>query len=99
VTAGRTISQSELNNTWGGLATSLFNVLSNIQHAKAVLDGFSSANLVAMGFVQADADLLKSAAADMGDLANVFNGLASTHVTGAYDYKSFSKQLLGTGLY
>lgn len=96
--AGRTISQAELNNTWGALSGSLHSVMANILEAKAVLDGYSSADLVAQfNFTQTDADTLKSAATDMAQLAAVFQGTAAQ--TPAYDFRTFAKRLLGTGLY
>jgi hypothetical protein len=97
--AGRSVSVAEFNNVWGGLAGNLHAVLKNIEQAQTVLAGYTSADLVALGFVQADADTLKSAAGDMADLAGIFRGAASTHLTGTYDYRTFAKRLLGTGLY
>lgn len=100
MSAGRTISKDELNSTWGGLATTMHAVVANIQHAKAVLDGFSAQSLVdQFGFTLADANVLKSAATDLGDLATVFTGGTSAYLSGTHDYRVFAKQLLGTGLY
>lgn len=97
--AGRTISLAELNNTWGALATSLHAVMANILEAKAVLDGYTGGDLETdFGFTTGDAATLKSAAADMGDLASIFSG-GTPVATLPYDYRTFAKQLLGTGLY
>jgi len=99
MTAGRTISKDELNNAWGGLSGSLHAVMKNILEAKAVLDGYSSSDLVnQFGFDSGDADVLKSAASDMADIAGIFAG-GSPSATLPYDYRTFAKRLLGTGLY
>jgi hypothetical protein len=97
--AGRAVNKDELNNAWGGLASSMHAVMSNVLEAKAVLDGYSSADLVSLfGFTSTDADVLKSAASDMADIAGVFAGSAPAR-TLPYDYRVFAKRLLGTGLY
>lgn len=103
--AGRSISRDELNSTWGNLATELFGVMARIQEAKAVLDGFSAADLHNLfGFDPAessgftDATLLKTAAANMGDLAGIFVGNSPGN-TLPFDYRTFAKHLLGTGVY
>lgn len=99
MTAGRAISKDEINNAWGGLSASMHAVTKNVLEAKAVLDGYSSADLVSMfGFTSTDADVLKSAASDLADLAAVFAG-SSPARTLPYDYRTFAKRLLGTGLY
>jgi hypothetical protein len=98
MSAGRSISKDEINNQAGGIAASLFATLDNVKKLKAVLDGYSSTQLVsAFGFVQGDADLLKSAIADMDTLRQVWEGTAAK--TPAADMRAFAKQLLGTGIY
>lgn len=97
--AGRSLSQAEINNAAAGIAGSLAATMDNIVKMKAVLDGYSSAQLVSnFGFVQADADVLKSAFTDMANLATIWTGGAATG-TMPRDHRVFVKQLLGTGLY
>lgn len=99
MTAGRSLSSAEINNAAAGIAQSLFATMDNITKMKAVLDGYSSAQLVSnFGFVQADADVLKSAFTDMANLVNLWTGVA-TSGTVPRDHRVFAKQLLGTGLY
>jgi hypothetical protein len=96
--AGRTISKDELNNSAAAIAASLHATMDNVAKMKAVLDGYSSAQLVSVfGFVQADADVLKSAFTDMDQLRVIFTGGAN--LASAKDFRAFTKQLLGTGLY
>lgn len=99
MTAGRSLSMAEINNAAGGIAQSLFATMDNVTKLKAVIDGYSSAQLVSnFGFVQADADVLKSAITDMANIVAAWNGQAMTG-TVPRDHKVFAKQLLGTGLY
>ncbi len=94
---GRTISQSELNNVTGAIASSLFATMDNIAKVKQVLDTLTVANLETLGFSNADANLLKSTFADLDKLRTVFNGTATQ--SPAYDFRTFAKSALGTGLY
>lgn len=99
--AGRSLTAAELNATWGGLSTTLHSVMSQILEAKAVLDGYSTANLEAAPFSYsvADATDLKSAATDMAEIALVFQGNSPSVHTIPYDYRTFAKRLLGPGTY
>jgi hypothetical protein len=100
VSAGLQITQADINSAAAGLSQRAFSVFADIQHFKTWLDGLSSTDLVNnYGFVLGDANILKSALTDLGDLAGVFNNSASAYLTGTHDYRAFAKQLLGVGLY
>lgn len=100
MSAGVQIDKGEINNQAGSIARNLFSTLANVAQFKAWLDGLSSADLVNIyGFAQADADNLKSAFTEMGDLNAVWNGTASAYLTGAHTYQTFPRRLLGTGLF
>lgn len=99
MTAGRSLSAAEINSGAAAIAQALFATMDNVTKMKAVLDGYSSAQLVTtFGFVQADADVLKSAFTDMADIVAAWTGQAMTG-TVPRDHRVFAKQLLGTGLY
>jgi hypothetical protein len=99
VTVGIQISQAEINNQAGALARSVFNSLENVRQFKAWLDGLSAQDLATgYGFSVGDANVLKSAFTDLGDLAGIFQGSAAV-ATLPHDYRVFAKQLLGTGLF
>lgn len=98
MSAGRTITRDELNNAAAICASGLFSAFDNVAKVKAVLDGYSAQNLVdSFGFVIADANVLKSAFTDMDKLRTVHLGTATQ--ASLYDFRTFAKQLLGTGLY
>jgi hypothetical protein len=94
---GRSISQAELNNATGAIVSSLFATMDNIGKVKAVLDTLSVANLEALGFSTTDANQLKSAFTDLEKLRTIFVGTGTQ--TPAYDFRTFAKSALGTGLY
>lgn len=94
---GRTISKDELNNATGAITSSLFATMDNIAKVKQVLDTLTVTNLEGLGFSTADANLLKSVFTDLDKLRTVFNGTATQ--TPAYDFRTFAKSALGTGLY
>jgi hypothetical protein len=99
VTVGITISKAEIDNQAGGIARSLFATLANVQHFKSWLDGLTAQNLVDnYGYTLGDANILKSAFTDMGDLAGIFNNTAAV-ASLPHDYRAFAKQLIGTGIY
>lgn len=97
--AGIQISQAEINNQAGAIARSVFNSLENVRQFKSWLDGLSANDLMTgYGFNSTDANVLKSAFTDLGDLAGIFQGSAAV-ATLPHDYRVFAKQLLGTGLF
>lgn len=97
--AGIQITRDEINNQAGAIARAVFNGFQNVNQFKAWLDGVSGSDLESLyDYSSGDAAVLKSAFADLGDLAAVFAGNASAY-TLPHDYRAFSRQLLGTGLY
>ncbi|MFI6732110.1 hypothetical protein ACIBI9_04185 [Nonomuraea sp. NPDC050451] len=97
--AGLQITKAEINATSGTVARSVFAVLSDVLEFKAWLDTVSANDLeTTYGFATAEAADLKSAFADLADLAGIFNGSAAAN-TLPHDYRVFAKRLIGTGLY
>jgi hypothetical protein len=97
VTVGFPQTLSDLNSQAGSLSVALRTDMVNIQRFQTQLAAIPDATLLAapIGLAQADINVLRSAFADMNDLANVYEGIASTHLTGTYDYRTFSKLLWG----
>lgn len=92
--AGLEVTKAELNNVAGSVARSLFNVMGNVQQVKAWLDTQTVQNLVDLGYTTDEANLIKSAYADLAELASVFNNGAPAHTT-AHDFRVFAKRLIG----
>lgn len=98
MTVGIQISQGEINNQAGAIARSVFAAMQNVAEFKGWLDGVSANELESTySFTASDAAVLKSAFADLANLAAVFTGSAT--VATARDFRVFSKKLLGTGLF
>src|SRR5260221_7645101 len=67
-----------------------------IQELKAWMDTQSDANLITLGYVQAEVNTLRSAITDLNTLASIFTGTVAQGVTPS-DYRTFSKLLYGMG--
>lgn len=96
--AGLQVSQAEINAVSGTVARAVFAALSDVTEFKAWLDTVSVGDLETLGFSNADANSLKSAFADLADLAGVFQGGAPARNL-PYDYRVFAKRLIGVGVY
>ena len=97
MTVGFPQTLADLNSQVGGQAVALRECLRNIQRFKVQLDAITDATLLAapISLAQADINNLRSAYTDMNDLGNIYLGVASSHLTGTYDYRTFSKLLWG----
>ncbi len=77
----------------GDLARRVRDVLTDVQRFQAFLAGKTDAELVALGYTQADVTLLKSAYTQLDSLRTLATG-GSTQAT-ANNFLYFSNQLLG----
>jgi hypothetical protein len=68
--------------------------LASVERFQTLLAATPDANLQALGYSVGDVAQLKSAFADLNDLARVYRGLA-TAKTLPYDYTQFAKLLVG----
>ncbi len=90
-------TQAQVNSQAGQLCFMVMADLTRCQEFKAWLDTQTDANLIALGFVQAEVNTLRSAFVDLNQLASIFTGTLAQGLT-AYDYRTFSKQLAGMGI-
>jgi hypothetical protein len=88
---------SDLNSQLGGVAVAVREALRNAQRLQLQIAAVPDATFLAAPYnmAQADINTMRSAIGDLNDLGNVFQGVASTHLTGTYDYRTFSKLLWG----
>jgi hypothetical protein len=98
MTAGIQVTQDRVNTQAGALAASIFAAMQNVLEFKAWLDTVTVGDLETLGFATGDANVLKSAFTDLADLAGIFTGNAAVN-TLPYDYRTFSKLLIGVGVY
>ena len=87
----------DLNSRLGSISVAIREQLRNAQVLKGEIDAITDATFLIAPFSLAQPDInnLRSAMSDLNDLANIFQGSASTHLTGTYDYRTFSKLLWG----
>lgn len=97
MSAGIQVSKTEINLRSGVIARSVFAVLRDVEQFKAWLDGLSAQNLVDQyTFTIEDANDLKSAFTDLGEIAAVFDGTVAATQS---DRRVFARRLIGTGNY
>ena len=88
---------TDLNSQLGGAAVGIREACRNAQRLQLQIAAITDATFLAAPYLMAQADIntMRSAISDLNDLANAFQGLASAHLTGTYDYRTFSKLLWG----
>ena len=79
----------------GSIAVRLRDVFQEIQYTQAWLAGQPDADLVALGYTQAEVNTLKSALSDLDQLRTIFTGNAT--LATAKDFRTFAKRLCGLG--
>ena len=94
---GLPVTAAEINNVAGSLIRGLFASMKSVTQFKAFLDTKSENDLVLLGFTTAEVAILKSAFVDLAALVAVFEGTGTR--TPAYDHRTFSKLLIGVGVY
>ncbi len=97
MTVGLFPNKGQVDSQAGQLALSLMADFTRIQELKAWMDTQSDANLITLGYVQAEVNTLRSAITDLNTLASIFTGTVAQGVT-PYDYRTFSKLLYGMGV-
>lgn len=97
MTVGFPQDLTDLNSQAGGISVGVREALRNAQRFQLQIAAIPDATFLASPYnmAQADINTLRSAIGDLNDLANAFQGTASTHLTGTYDYRTFSKLLWG----
>jgi hypothetical protein len=77
----------------GQLALTVRDTLRQVQIFKAWVDTQTDAALIALGYVQADVDRLRSSFVDLDKLRSIYEGTATQAST--YDFRTFAKLLVG----
>lgn len=90
---GYAVSKNDVDGKAAGLALSLRNDFDGIRHFKIWLDTKIDAELITLGYTQAEVNTLRSAAADMDQLRTIYEGLVNLSV--AKDFRAFTKLLTG----
>lgn len=97
MTVGRTPPDKvTLDSQIAGLLVGINNLMVNVITLKAFLDSQSDAQLIAIGYTQAEVNTLRSAYVDAKALADTWNG--TSVFTPARDLRTFAKLVWGSGL-
>jgi len=94
--AGLVVSKDLLNRELGTALRDLRAVLEHLERIRSWTDQRTEGDLVTLGFTAGEAADLKSAVADMGQLAAIFQGQATLAV--AKDFRVFASRLWGLGV-
>ena len=97
MTLGLFPSKGQVDAQAGQLSLAIMADFTRVQELKAWMDTQSDANLIALGYVQAEVNTLRSAITDLNTLASIYTGAVAQGVT-PYDYRTFSKLLYGMGV-
>ena len=89
------LTKQSIDVTLGDAAQAVNIAMINVGNAAAFLAPAQDADLIALGYTAADVAVLRSAMADLDRLRRAYEGLEA--VTPAYDFRTFSKQVYGSG--
>jgi hypothetical protein len=90
---GYQVTALDIQNRCGNAALHVRQGLDECVTVKAWLDTQSDAQLLALGLVQGDINVLRSAMGDLVQLQTIFMG--TVNLATAKDFRTFSKQLTG----
>lgn len=92
---GIQFTKGSIDSTVGGVAVAVESALTRVRQFKYFLDGQADADLVALGYSAGDVAILRSACADLDQLAALYQGVGTVAV--AKDFRTFAKRLMGMG--
>jgi hypothetical protein len=90
---GYPTTKNDIDSRAGGLAIDLRQRFRDAQNFKVWLDAEVDADLTARGYTSNDIARLRSAAADMDKLAQIYFG--TLNLPAVYDFRTFTKFLTG----
>lgn len=96
---GQQLTGADVNATAAQIARQLYSAMANVQRFEAWLAATPDATLTSApyGLQSGDVATLKSAFTDADKLRQIFEGSATQG--SAYDFRTFLKQAIGTGLF
>jgi hypothetical protein len=92
MSAGFPIDKGTVDQRVASIAWQLRNTFNEVSLIKAWVDGKTDAELIALGYTQAEADLIQAAYTDLDNLRKVATG---QQATGASNFFSNASKLLG----
>jgi hypothetical protein len=95
--AGYTVTKDNVQNRCGDISARVFSAFAEVRKVKAYLDTKADGDLTTLGVSSSDVADLRSAFADLDQLANIFEG--SANLITSKDFRTFAKRLYGVGQY
>lgn len=95
--AGIPFNKDVLNHDVGSVTRQLYAAFANVKKLQDQLTATPNQTLTDMGFSAQDIADIKSAFTDMDNLRQVFEGGRNQQT--AYDFRTFAKRLIGSGLF
>lgn len=93
--AGREVTKGQLDDALGTALVELNLSIRRLREIKEFVDGKTDQELVDLGYSAPEVAAVKSALADMGQLAQIYAGNAN--LTNAKDFRNFARRLWGLG--
>jgi len=97
MSVGLPISKDEIDTRSGDLARSFQRSFEDVGTLKSFLDSHPDADLVALGYTQDEVTTLKSAVADLAQLAGIWVGQDA--LAAPKDFRTFVSRLWGVGAF
>lgn len=97
MSVGLPVSKNEIDGRAGDIARSLQRVFRDVLTLKSYLDQTPDADLVTLGYTEAEVATLKTAWSDLFELSTIWSGQAN--LTNAKDFRTFVRQLWGVGAF
>lgn len=94
---GGSITVADINSAAAQISRQMFSAMKNAQQMQAWLATQPDATLTALGYTSGEVATLKSAFTDLDKIRQVFEGTITQATT--YDFRQFSKLLLGIAVY
>ncbi len=97
MSVGLPVTKLEIDNRAGDFARAFQRAFIQVGVMKAYLDATPDADLIALGYIQAEVTNLKTAVNELTQLSTIWNGVANLSV--AKDFKVFVSRIWGVGAF
>lgn len=89
------VNKGTIDFMLGNVAQKLNLVMEEVDNFKFFIDTTVDADLITLGYTQDEVTLLRTCAADMDELQNIYTGAAA--LAAAKDFRTFLRRVWGTG--
>jgi hypothetical protein len=97
MSVGLPVTKTEIDSRAGDIARSFQAAFENVLTMQTYLEATPNPDLVALGYTDQEVAVLKTAFADLTQLATIWNGAAA--LPAAKDFRAFVRQLWGVGAF